>query len=112
MSALLFLNKFKGINSCLLNKFHFEPVCASLGNIDISGLMDAFPALHTSHQRGVNGGVEDRGEGNWRLCCLFPHVLCSVSYLTFTCCSLDKLKQGSCYIRFLNVELNPSAPPS
>lgn len=36
----------------------------SLGNIDISGLMDALPAQHTSHQRRVNrGGLELLEEG-------------------------------------------------
>lgn len=37
----------------------------SLGNIDISGLMDAFPAQHTSYQRRVNRGGHEliRGEG-------------------------------------------------
>lgn len=36
----------------LLHCFGFN----SLGNIDISGLMDAFPAQHTSYQRRVNRG--------------------------------------------------------
>lgn len=37
----------------------------SLGNIDISGLMDAFPAQHTPYQRRVNRGGHEliRGEG-------------------------------------------------
>lgn len=59
---------FPGFSSSLVRLHVSLWLCfafISLGNIDISGLMDAFPAQHTSYQRRVNRGGHEliRGEG-------------------------------------------------